>query len=68
MLGHQGLTQLCHRLAMGSYVSYITCLGLRVLSCQMSVPDKVSSEAKSSPSWECTRGRAVNWRRNNIGP
>lgn len=39
MLEHQGLTQLCHRLAMGSYESYITCVGLRVLSCQVSVPD-----------------------------
>lgn len=59
MLEHQGLTQLCHRLAMGSYESYITCVGLRVLSCQVSVPDKVSVKAKSSTTWECIWSRTV---------
>lgn len=53
MLEHQGLTQLCHRLAMGSYESYITCVDLGVLSYQMSVLDKVSVKAKSSTMWEC---------------
>lgn len=59
MLEHQGLTQLCHRLAMGSYESYITCVDLGVLSCQMSVLDKVSVKAKSSTMWEHIWSRTV---------
>lgn len=46
--------QLCYRLAKGSYESYITCVGLRVLSCQMSVPDKVSVKVKSSTTWNAS--------------